>query len=981
MAGACLPVAAGALPYLPVVQILRALVRGTERARLPALLGPHREELGRLLPELATAAVGSAPQDHEDDRLGQARLFELLLGVFERAAGSSPAVVVLEDVQWADRTTLDLLRFLVQGTASTRILFVISARTEALSIDDEVRAFVAELERAGATRLELPPLDGAALRRFVDAALGGSSKRAHRDAIAARCGGNPFFAEQLVAASRDGIDPQGGLPPALRDVVASRLATLSTSTRRVLRVAAAGGRRIDDLLIARVADLPADEVADALREAVAGGLLVEADADVASGGEGTGGYAFRHALLQEGAYRELLPGERAGLHAAWASALEGGGRIGGVPGTAAEIALHWVAAHEPRRALPALVLAGAAARRMYAFEEAHRHFEAAIGLWDAVPAAETVVGRDRSWLAHQAAEAAMLAGDAARAVTLGREAVDHVMASSPADERRLGELHGRLRWFLWEAGEQDAARAALDEALRLIPEDPPSAARARALAQLAGIHLQGGAYGAAADAAARALRQARAASAVGEEALALGILGWARAVLGDVDAGVALFRDGLRIARRLGGPEGIALGYSNLASLLDRLGRVEAALDAALEGVATVAQLGLARTYAGTLLGHAAKALFNLGRWDEMASILERSFALDPVGSGAVWLHLNAARLATNRGEWTAAEQHLAGAHQAGVSLGGAAAPVTIAASFDSRYATAALAAGAELAVLRADVASLRAAVAEGLRYATDDALPDPWLAWLAALALRGEADSALGARARRDERSVATGRAVVEAVVAHLERFATVATGGRDAAIWSLCRAELERFEGRSSPSSWRAVAEAWASVGRPHPVAYARYRAGEAELTVRGDRRAAEGDLKKARAISTTLGAGPLLAEIEQLARQARLKTDDAARPDESAAASGGIGDRDPLGLTPRESEVLALLAAGWSNQQIADRLFVTRKTASVHVSNVLGKLGADNRVAAAAIAHRLGLATAEPPPAGQFDHASDGARRCAG
>ena len=601
-------------------------------------------------------------------------------------------------------------------------------------------------------------------------------------------------------------------------------------------------------------------------------------------------------------------------------------------------------------------------------------------LWDAVPAAATLVGHDRAWLAQQAAEAAMLAGDLPRAVAFGRHAVECLVASSTADERRLGELHGRLRWFLWESGEHEAARAALDEALRLIPEDPPSAARSRALAQLAGIHLQGGAYEAAAVTAARALEHARSASAVAEEALALGILGWARAVLGDVEAGEALFRDGLRIARRLGGPEGIALGYANLASLLDRVGRVEAALDAALEGVATVEHLGLARTYAGTLLGHAAKSLFNLGRWDEMAAILERSFALDPVGPAAVWLHLNAARLATNRGEWTAAEQHLASAGKASVSTGGrAAGPGTMAASSDGRYATAVLAVAAELAVLRADLASLRAAVGEGLDYATDDALPDPWLAWLAALALRGEADAALVARARRDETSIMAGRSVAEAVAAHLERFGTVATGPRDAAILSLCRAERERFDRHSSPEGWRAVAAAWAAVGRPYPVAYARYRAGEAELTLPGDRRAAEADLKEARTISISLGARPLLADLEQLARHARVALDDKARPDDRSVVSPGPDDRDLLGLTPRESEVLALLASGWSNQQIAQRLFITRKTASVHVSNLLRKLGAGNRVGAAAVAHRLGLATAEPPPVELFDHGLPGENRC--
>ena len=144
-----------------------------------------------------------------------------------------------------------------------------------------------------------------------------------------------------------------------------------------------------------------------------------------------------------------------------------------------------------------------------------------------------------------------------------------------------------------------------------------------------------------------------------EEALALGVLGWAEAVTGDVDQGIETFRRGMAIAERLGGVEGIALGHANLAAMLDRVGRSEASLEAAREGYAVAQHLGVSRTYGGVLLGHVAKALFDLGRWDEAAAAADEGLELDPVGRAAIWLHVNRARVDTNQGRFDPAEEHL----------------------------------------------------------------------------------------------------------------------------------------------------------------------------------------------------------------------------------------------------------------------------------------------------------------------------------
>ena len=166
------------------------------------------------------------------------------------------------------------------------------------------------------------------------------------------------------------------------------------------------------------------------------------------------------------------------------------------------------------------------------------------------------------------------------------------------------------------------------------------------------------------------------------------------------------------------------------------------------------------------------------------------------------------------------------------------------------------------------------------------------------------------------------------------------------------------------TTPPQWTGVADAFEAIGRPYPAAYARYRAGAAILRDRGPRDDAEAALSAALATAQRLGARPLADEIGTLARHARL---DLAGTEVAPTPDPATDPATRLGLTEREAEVLGFIAAGWSNQEIADALFISRKTASVHASNIFDKLGAANRTEAAAIAHRLGLDRNAPPPPG--------------
>ncbi len=941
--GACLEYGAGALPYFPFVSALRTLTRSTEPARLPALLGPGRAELARLLPELGpVAGTATGP----DDAQAQARLFELVLGVIERMARDGPVLVVIEDIQWADTSTRDLLLFLVTTLLTGKVLFVVTARSEDLHHRHPILPFLAELERDDwVDRIELAPLDRAEVAAQFEDLTGMHPPPEDVDRLLARSDGNPFFVEQLASIGSHLID--GDLPPRLRDVLAARIGILSDDGQMVLRAASAAGRRLDDRLLAEVLEQPDAIVASALHEVVEQGILVPADDD--SDPATAPGHAFRHSLLREVVYEGLFAGERMRLHAAFARCL---GRQTDRPPPAAELAFHWDAARVFDLALEKHVEAGGEADRVFAHAEALRHYARALELWGVVEEPERVAGGDRTRVIQLAAEAAVQAGEYDRAVELGRKAVAAIDAS--ADPVRAGLANERLRWFLWEAGDRVAAEEVVRAALELLPTEPPSVARARATAHLAGILLFGGRWDLARTKAAEAVAMARSIGDSSVEAFGLGVRGLAGAFLGDAEAGVADLRAALAIAIALDSTDGLVLGYANLSVLLDRIGRSQEALAAAMEGYDHAAARGLARTYGGVMLGHAAKVLIDLGRWQEADRLTAEGLDRGAPGRAGVWLRINRGRLETRRGDTTAAADHLAQARRLDVAVRG------------TEFRTALLTAEAELALAAGRPQDVRSISDEGLAVARAGGLPEPGLAWLAALALRAEADVAEDSRAKRDdvagEEAADRAADVMNAMDEVSQRMPALATaaGLRGAGIAALCHGEVARLVGQPDPAPWVEAAAAWESLDRPYPSAYSRYREAEALLSTRGSRSSAESALRRSHEIVSRLGAQPLMAQIELLARQANINLGGA-----SPLAPLTSTDERSHGLTPREMEVLRLVAGGWTNQQIADELFITRKTASVHVSNIMGKLGVDSRVEAAAIAFRLGIGADAPLP----------------
>jgi DNA-binding CsgD family transcriptional regulator len=928
LVGGCLPIGGDGLPYAPIVEALRPLPTELGVGTVRRLVGPSWAELARLLPSLGEPASGPAGQ------AAQARLFELLLGLLGRLGEQAPLLLVVEDLHWADRSTRQLLGFLVRNLRAERLLLVVTYRSDEPD-PDRLGPYLAELARGGRVeRLELARLDRAATVTQLTGILGATPAADLVEAVFGRSEGNPFFTEELLAAVRAG---SGALPTTSRDLLQGRIDGLPDQPKQVLRVAAVAGRQVSHRLLAAVAGLDDQQLEGALRQVVAQQLLVT--------GPGEGGYRFRHALLREVVDAGLLPGERARLHAGYAHALTKQPELAtGAPAVAAaELAAHWDAAGELVRALPARVRAGLAAERARAFAEAWRHYERALELWERVADPGRPVGLERVELLARAAAAVAFTGAAGDAVGLLQDALSGV---DPATEPvRAAVLLARLGTHRRVAGDEAGALAALTQAEGLVTGAPPSPEVARVLAACAyGLLLRVRAEQAIACSEA-AIAAARAVGARAEEATALRVLAAGLAGIGGLERGLELLLEARRLAEEVGDAEAVMGTYMTTGHLLVWAGREREALEDAQQGYRRARELGLQYATGSFVAGNLGFRLLETGRWGECEQLTREALASDTWG--AFNLRVVRGVLLARQGEFTAAREQL--------DLALRLSPPYLRDSVWLGQAEFALWAG------RQDQAAT--AVAAGLGGwaerdpASTQTHPDD-SEWYP-LALRLEADRAEMAAARRAAEEVAQAQRRAAPLVAELDRLqAADPPQARYPYVVGnllLARAEQSRLEGRSDPQRWRAAAAAWEQLEHPLESAYARLREAEALLAHGSSRRQAEQALRSAHQTAVALGAAPLRREIGSLAKRGRLRLDD--HPGK-AVTSKVPSPAASLGLTRREAEVLALVAEGRTNQQIGRELFITEGTAGVHVSRILAKLGVASRVEAAAIAHRLGL-----------------------
>ena len=928
LSGGCVPVGGDGLPYAPIVQALRPLPEELGLDVTRDLAGPSWRELARLLPALGEPKAGPAGQ------AVQVRLFELLLGLLARLSEQSPVVLVVEDLHWADQSTRNLLTLLVRNLRRERILAVFTYRSDEPRTD-QLGPYLAELDRGGPVqRLQLARLDRAETVAQLVGILGAVPATDLVDELFGRSEGNPFFTEELLAVIQAGT---GALPPTLRDLLRGRVQLLPDQAQQVLAVAAVAGRRVPHRLLATVADLDDRELAEPLRVVVAHRLLVTRP--------GEDGYEFRHALLREVVDADLLPGDRARLHAEYARALTDQPELAdAAPAVAAaELAVHWDAAGEPAQALAARIEAGLAAERAHAFAEAARHFQRALVLWDRMLDPGRPAGLDPVDLLAHTADATAFAGAAQPAAKLLQDALGRV--DPAAEPVRAAVLLSRLGDHRRAAGDEAGTLAAFERAERLLAGTPPSAERARVLAAHAyalGMTLRPGeAIGRSEE----AVACARSVGARREEAKALRVLAGDLAALGQPDRAITLALQARAIAEDLDDAETVIGTYLAVTFTLKLVGRERDVLEEAQQGYQRARELGLERATGSFVANTLARSLLDTGRWTECERFTRELLASDRWA--AFNLHNAMGRLLSRRGRvcrrTRAAADRIAAEPTVLQRLG---------------------VAGAGRARLwegRHDEAAT--AVAQGLRWCTErdpeGTLPDVSSPWYS-LALRLEAERAGQAAARHVPAEVTEARQRATPVLAALDRLATTRAPQAGyppvAAQLQAAQAERSRLEGRSDPGWWQAAAAACEQLEHPFDAAYARFRQAEALLAERGSRLQAEQVLRSAYRTAVTLGAEPLRREVELLGQRGRLDLQE--QTDTAAAVEAPPSPAASLGLTRREAEVLALVAAGRTNRQIGQALFITPKTASLHVSHILAKLGVAGRGEAAAVAHRLGL-----------------------
>jgi DNA-binding NarL/FixJ family response regulator/tetratricopeptide (TPR) repeat protein len=925
ISGGCLPIGEGAFPYAPVVEALRSLVADLGVDTVRELVGRSWPELARLLPALGDPADTGPPNQSEH---AQARVFELLLGLLGRLSERTPLLLVIEDLHWADQSTRDLLAFLVRNARRERMLLLLTYRSDETQ-RVSLRPYLAELVRgANAERMELARFGRGEVAAQLTGILGATPPADLVDAVFTRSEGNPFFTEELLEAVRSG-SPE--LPATVRDLLQGRVQALAASTQHVLRAAAVAGRRVPHRLLAAVAGQDDRELVGALREAVASQLLVVRP--------GEDSYQFRHTLLRETVYDSLLPGERSGLHAVYAAALDERLELPDDLPVAAEVAAHWSAAGDFVRALPATIHAGLAAEEVHGFPEAHDHYERALELWDRVPEPGSLVGHDYLDVLTRAADTAGASGRTQRALTLLTTALDH--AQQLGDSTRAALLHMRMGAQHWVAGDEKACLTALDEAVRILPPEP-SAERARVLAAHAQWLMQAWHHRDAIQRAEEALEVARTVNARTEQGLALDILG---SCTNDVELLVAA----RQIAEEVGNAEGITQAYLHLSAVLWSRGRLREANDCGRRGLAVARELGLERSTGSLLVVSVAGDLCDLGDLDESDRII--AAALEHQTAEAVRLHAIKGCVEIIRGDFPAAAEHLELTRQLSPS------------PFEGIWPYVGL---AVLAIFEGRYDDARSIVDEAVRSIeqlgfSDSGLFSPDSVEIYVVGLWAEADCAELARAERSAAGLDKARRRAGRLFASLRAITGPPEQTTDDG-WLPCfaataEAELSRLEGRSDPELWATAARHWEQLQVVRLCVYTRFRQTEALLAARAPRSRVEPVLQAAHRTAVRLGNRPLQRELELLAQRGRLRlaeqVDTIPTPDEPPSPAAAS-----LGLTRREADVLTLVAAGRTNRQIGEQLYITEKTASVHVSRILAKLGVASRGEAAAIAHRLGL-----------------------
>lgn len=928
--GQCLDQGGESIPLSPMVDALRSLARTTEADKLERILGSARTELARLLPELGDVPAEAGPFDG-----GQtSQLFELILGVLVRVCSDESVMLVIEDVHWADRSTLELLTFLTRALRDLPMVIAITFRSDEINRRHPLWGMLTNWERVPyCTQIDLHRFTREEVSAQLAAIMSVAPARDVLDQIYDRSEGNPFLVEELLGVLGPG-GRSASLPASVRDLLLARTESLSPEAQQMLRTASVAGRWVNDALLESVCDLGPDLLSAVVREALDKQILVVDD-------DGRG-YSFRHALTRDAVYGELLPGERSRLHASYAVAIQSEPALVPDPGTlSATLARHWYAAHDLPQALTASVDAAEEATKRFAPSEALAHLERAIELWPRVDDAEARAGFDLAEAKRLAAAASLRAGDAERSLAIVDEALADL--GTGADPQQHALLLASRSRALGDLGRDRQSVADLQEALALL-EDRPTDTRAAVLAWLASFQIRVGDIAASLETARAALEVAGRCGERRHESHAAITLGAALAYSGQVEDGLAMFKRGIDTASSIPDHFQAIRGHVNLSDSLAMLGRHREAVEVARSGIRLAESVGLAQTIGAFLTGNLVDSLCSLGEWQQAETLVTEALSTNPTGVYGATLLERSAWMSVMRGDVTSARLCSSRAKSLFVDQP------------NDQFGMPLAQIDAEIARIEGDLDRARRIIAESVVNADDVGSWSARYAWpVVCLGLRLEADAveAMG-------RNQAPSAQAVSAAGTLGDLARDLPVGSAPArAYQATAAAELSRLTRQRDRDLWEIAATASKAANECWLAGYTSFRLAEAQLRD-GDRHRAGESVHRAAQVAASLGARTLADEVSAFARRARLTTGS-----EPATSSGTPehSELDRLGLTEREKEVLGLLADGRSNSQIATTLFISPKTASVHVSNILMKLGVSGRVEAAAVAHRLGAGSKKP------------------
>lgn len=888
--GQCVEFGAVGLPYAPLAGVFRGLVRAFgDEAVFNAAAG-------------AVSTLRSLVEVHtpveRDERLGVERLDEVVTTVLEQLSADSTLVVAIEDLHWADPATLDVLRFLARMIRSGRLLVVLTYRSDDVGRGHPLRGLLAELERnRHASRILLDRLDAAQVREQAHGILGAEPSFEGARMLFERSEGVPFFVEELLSCGLDTV--AGEVPATLRELLLARYETLAPEPQRVVRVLAVGGGYVEHDVLAEVSGLQGEQLDEVLRVAVDAGVIVVAGR----------GYEFRHALVREAVVDELLPGESARVHRGYAQALEA--RPGDPARRAARAVLvssHWLEARAFDEAFRASIDGMGLSRAAFAHATAAQLGERALSLWDTV-SDNSAAGISHVDLLDKVARSWRSAGEPNRALAT----IDQALSEVDPDD-----LHARA-WLLRNKGlmiDAEGRADALDlfeQALELLSDDDDATLRAGILAEAASKYMVSGQSE-------RAITASTEALAIAPDwanrirSVALNVRAGTLTHLSRIDEGAVDYARALTEAAD--DRDALLRYYVNYSDTLHLQGRFRESIDVATTGIRIAEEAGVARTSGAILALNTVDPLFALGDWDRADALIADSLSLDPPAVFGIYLRRARIRSELWRGDPARARALFASWQRMMSEL----------AEFEDQVA----------AGLALDVAEVHLALGD---------LDAAW-EWAGRLVTRERLSSPpwelpivpTAARIIARRREIASDPELQSGDVVRLE-----AVIARDdwptRQLWSaFAVAELGGQSGSGDdPELWR-VALAAADVPEAPILTRLQVLHGLARALIRtGDRAAAAETVNRLRTGAEQVGSGLMVRWADELR-------------DDAGLGPHGASSTEPDDLTARELQVLELISEGLSNGQIAERLYISRKTVSVHVSAILRKLNASSRTEAA-------------------------------